>query len=68
MDSRGRGRGSLPGGRARFIIRKATGGARTNSPKWGLDKLQANGEQGGGKQGGEAEQDHKEAEIDQENT
>ncbi|XP_061573250.1 thyroid hormone receptor-associated protein 3 isoform X2 [Cololabis saira] len=62
MDGRGRGRGSLPSGRARFIIRKATGGARMNSPKWALDKFQANGEQGG-KEGSGAKQDHKEPEM-----
>ncbi|XP_068180115.1 thyroid hormone receptor-associated protein 3 isoform X2 [Antennarius striatus] len=42
-DSRGRGRGCLTRGRARFIIRK--GGPNTNSPKWAHDKFQVNGEQ-----------------------
>ncbi|XP_041843398.1 thyroid hormone receptor-associated protein 3 isoform X3 [Melanotaenia boesemani] len=67
MDNQGRGRGSLSRGRARFIIRKATGGVCVNSPKWALDKFQASREHSG-KQGEEAEQDHKEAEIDREKT
>lgn len=59
MDNHGRGRGSFLRGRARFIIRKATGGSNTNSPRWAHDKFQVNGEQGGGAQEEETEQDHK---------
>lgn len=67
VDNRGRGRGSFPRGRARFIIRKATGGPNTNGPKWAHDKFQVNGEQGG-KQEEETEQDHEDGEIDGEHT
>lgn len=67
MDNGGRGRGSLTRGRARFIIRKATGGSNTNGPRWARDKFQVNGEQGGVRDEVE-KQDHKEAEIDGENT
>lgn len=65
-DNRGRGRGSLTRGRARFLIRKATGGPNIIYPKWGLDKFQVNDEQGG-MQREETEQDHKRAEVDGEN-
>lgn len=58
MDNRGRGRGSFLRGRARFIIRKATGGSNTNSPRWAHDKFQVNGEQDGAQEE-ETEQDHK---------
>ncbi|XP_037641556.1 thyroid hormone receptor-associated protein 3 isoform X2 [Sebastes umbrosus] len=67
VDNRGRGRGSVSRGRARFIIRKATGGPNTNSPKWAHDKFQINGEQGDAQEE-ETEQDHKEGEIEGENT
>ncbi|XP_040900663.1 thyroid hormone receptor-associated protein 3 isoform X3 [Toxotes jaculatrix] len=67
MDNRGRGRGSFSRGRARFIIRKATGGSNTNSPRWAHDKFQVNGEQGG-TQEEETEQDHKQGETDGQNT
>ncbi|XP_034409425.1 thyroid hormone receptor-associated protein 3 isoform X2 [Cyclopterus lumpus] len=60
VDNRGRGRGSFSRGRARFIVRKATGGPSTNSPKWANDKFQNNGEQGDVHE--ETEQDHKEGE------
>nr|XP_046255475.1 thyroid hormone receptor-associated protein 3 isoform X2 [Scatophagus argus] len=67
VDNRGRGRGSFSRGRARFIIRKATAAPNTNSPKWAHDKFQVNGKQGAeGEE--EAEQDHKEGEIDGEHT
>uniref|UniRef100_A0A3Q3LBE1 Thyroid hormone receptor associated protein 3a n=1 Tax=Mastacembelus armatus TaxID=205130 RepID=A0A3Q3LBE1_9TELE len=62
MDTRGRGRGSFLRGRARFIIRRATGSSGTNSPKWAHDKFQVNGEQVGVQEKG-AEQDHKERET-----
>ncbi|XP_070691629.1 thyroid hormone receptor-associated protein 3 isoform X3 [Pempheris klunzingeri] len=67
VDNRGRGRGSFTRGRGRFIIRKATGGPNTDSPKWAHDKFFVNGEQGG-EQEDETEQDHKEGEIDGGNT
>lgn len=67
VDNRGRGRGSFLRGRARFIIRKATGGPNSISPKWAHDKFQVNGEQGG-EQEEETEQDHKDEEIDGEHT
>ncbi|XP_018555416.1 thyroid hormone receptor-associated protein 3 isoform X2 [Lates calcarifer] len=67
MDNRGRGRGSFSRGRARFIIRKATGVSNTNSPRWAHDKFQVNGEQGG-TQEEETEQDHKEIETGGEHT
>lgn len=67
MENRGRGRGGLQRGRARFIIRKATGVVNTSSPKWAHDKFQANGEQGD-EQEEETDQDHKEGEIDGEHT
>ncbi|XP_059194531.1 thyroid hormone receptor-associated protein 3 isoform X2 [Centropristis striata] len=67
VENRGRGRGGFSRGRARFIIRKATGGPNTNGPKWAHDKFQINGEQGDGHEE-ETEQDHKEGEIDRENT
>lgn len=60
MDSRGRRRGSFSRGRARFIVRKATGGPNTNSPKWANDKFQINGERGDAHE--ETEQDHPERE------
>ncbi|XP_034554628.1 thyroid hormone receptor-associated protein 3 isoform X2 [Notolabrus celidotus] len=63
-DSRGRGRGSFTRGRARFIIRKATGGPNTISPKWAHDKFQVNGEQSGGQED-ETEQDHKGGRMDE---
>ena len=66
-DNRGRGRGGLSRGRARFIIRKATGGPNTNGPKWAHDKFQINGERGDAREE-ETEQDHKEGEINEENT
>uniref|UniRef100_A0A3Q0SJZ4 Uncharacterized protein n=2 Tax=Heroini TaxID=318529 RepID=A0A3Q0SJZ4_AMPCI len=61
MDNRGRGRGSFTRGRARFLIRKATGDYNAICPKF-----QVNVEQGG-MQKGEIEQDHKRAEVDKEN-
>ncbi|XP_060906130.1 thyroid hormone receptor-associated protein 3 isoform X2 [Labrus mixtus] len=64
VDSRGRGRGSFPRGRARFIIRKATGGPNTSGQKWAHDKFQVNGEQGG-KQEDKTTQDHKGGGIDE---
>lgn len=67
VDNRGRGRGGFSRGRARFIIRKATGGPSTISPKWAHDKFQPNGEQGG-EQEEETEQDHRERAIDGEHT
>ncbi|XP_070823123.1 thyroid hormone receptor-associated protein 3 isoform X2 [Chaetodon trifascialis] len=67
VDNRGRGRGSFSRGRARFIIRKATGAPNTSSPKWAHDKFHVNGEQGG-KQEEETEQDHEEGETDGEHT
>ncbi|TNN89097.1 Thyroid hormone receptor-associated protein 3 [Liparis tanakae] len=60
MDSRGRRRGSFSRGRARFIVRKATGGPNANSPKWANDKFQINGERGDARE--ETEQDHTERE------
>lgn len=54
-------------GRARFIIRKATGGSNANGPKWASDKFHINGEQGGVQDQVE-KQDHKEGKIDGENT
>ncbi|XP_042345670.1 thyroid hormone receptor-associated protein 3 isoform X2 [Plectropomus leopardus] len=67
VENRGRGRGSFSRGRARFMIRKATGGPNTNSPKWAHDKFQINGEQGDSGEE-ETEQDHKEGEMDGMNT
>lgn len=63
MDNRGRGRGGFSRGRARFIIRKATGGSSTSNPRWAQDKFQVNGEQGGAQEE-KTEQDHKEGKID----
>ncbi|XP_029929028.1 thyroid hormone receptor-associated protein 3 isoform X2 [Myripristis murdjan] len=57
LDNRGRGRGSFLRGRARFTIRRDNG----KSPKWAHDKF--NGEQGDAQED-DAEQDHKEGEID----
>lgn len=66
MENRGRGRGNFFRGRARFIIRKATGGPGTKSPKWAHDKFQLNGEQEAEKEE-VTEQDLKEeGEIDEE--
>lgn len=59
-ENRGRGKGNFLRGRARFIIRKATGGPNTNSPKWAHDKFQVNGEQRAEEETG---QDHKERET-----
>ncbi|KAM4580494.1 uncharacterized protein thrap3a isoform 2-T3 [Odontesthes bonariensis] len=67
MDNRGQAQGSIPRGRTRFIVRKATGNAIMNSSKWAFDKFQNNREHSG-KEGKETEQDHKKAEIDRENT
>lgn len=67
VDNRSRGRGNFLRGKPRFIIRKATGGPSTISPKWAHDRFQVNGEQGG-EQDEETEQDHKEGEIDEEHT
>lgn len=67
VDNRGRGRGGFLRGRARFMIRKATGCPNTNSPKWAHDKFQINGEQGDAREE-ETEQDHKDGEMDGENT
>ncbi|XP_067457023.1 thyroid hormone receptor-associated protein 3 isoform X2 [Thunnus thynnus] len=67
MDNRGRGRGNFSRGRARFIIRKATAGPNSKCSKWAHDKFHANGEQGGAQEE-ETEQDHKEEEINGENT
>ncbi|CAG6014705.1 unnamed protein product [Menidia menidia] len=67
MDNRGRAQGSFPRGKARFIIRKATGSATMNNSKWVFDKFQTSREHGG-KEGEEGEQDHKQAEIDGEKT
>ncbi|XP_029360669.1 thyroid hormone receptor-associated protein 3 isoform X2 [Echeneis naucrates] len=63
MDNRGRGRGCLSRGRARFIIRKATARVSvTNSPRWAHDKFQVNGEQSDAQEE-ETEQDHKAGET-----
>ncbi|KAE8289078.1 Thyroid hormone receptor-associated protein 3 BCLAF1 and THRAP3 family member 2 [Larimichthys crocea] len=67
VDHRGRGRGNFSRGRARFIIRKATGGPNATSQNWAHDKFQVNGEQGG-KQEGLTEQDHKGGKNDGEHT
>lgn len=67
VDQRGRGRGNFSRGRARFIIRKATGGPNAISQNWAHDKFQVNGEQGG-KQEELTEQDHKGGKIDGEHT
>ncbi|XP_078108539.1 thyroid hormone receptor-associated protein 3 isoform X1 [Sander vitreus] len=67
LDNRGRGRGSFSRGRARFIIRKATGAPNTNSPKWAHDKFHINREQDNAQEE-EIEPDHKEGEIDGANT
>ncbi|XP_038157190.1 thyroid hormone receptor-associated protein 3 isoform X3 [Cyprinodon tularosa] len=52
IQNQGQGRGNLPPGRTRFIIRKATGNA--NISKWAVDK--------------EADQDHKVEEINGQTT
>lgn len=56
-ENRGRGRGTFLRGRARFIIRKATGGPNNASHKWAHDKFQVDGNQGAVKAIG---QDHRE--------
>ncbi|XP_013874047.1 thyroid hormone receptor-associated protein 3 isoform X2 [Austrofundulus limnaeus] len=66
LEAQERGQGSLLHGRARFIIRKATGSTNTISPKWTHDKFQAKREQGG-KDREETDQDHKEEDIDGQN-
>ncbi|XP_024122972.1 thyroid hormone receptor-associated protein 3 isoform X2 [Oryzias melastigma] len=60
-DKREPGQGNQSLGRARFIIRKATGGASKTSLKWPFEKFQANGDTSG-KKGEEADQDHREEE------
>uniref|UniRef100_A0A672GQM9 Thyroid hormone receptor associated protein 3a n=1 Tax=Salarias fasciatus TaxID=181472 RepID=A0A672GQM9_SALFA len=62
MDNRGRGRGGLARGRARFIIRKATGASNGNSLKWALDTFPASEELRRPREE-EADQDHKGAEL-----
>lgn len=56
-ENRGRGRGTFLRGRARFIIRKATGGPNIASRKWAHDKFQVDGDQEAEKGPG---QDHRE--------